>query len=179
VRQAVFSTTLEGKLEREWQGMLAPEFSADGQSIAYLTLNPADQTVLSVTTPARTRVWTPLPEGYAVDAAFSPSGRWLAALLVERNDYSGRLNGPRVFLLDTAEFQRTELAAANVLGGAAAWSPKGNALLVAGTEVVAEGYRLNLRLLSIPGGQVKQVVDGKIGGVSADFPLFTRLEWLP
>ena len=178
-RQAAWSTALDGKLEREWPGMLAPEFSAGGDSIAYTTLNPKDQTVLSLTTRARTRVWSPLPEGYAVDYAWSPSGRWLAALLVERNDYSGKPSGPRVFLLNTADYQSTELAAANVLGGRAAWSPKGNALLVAGTEVVAGGYRLNLRLLTIPGGQVKQVVDGKIGGVSTDFPLFTRLEWIP
>lgn len=178
-RQAVWSSGLDGRLEREWPGMQAPEFSAGGQSAAYTTLNPLDQTVLSITDRARTRVWTPLPPGYAVDYAWSPSGRWLAALLLERNDYSGKPAGPRVFLLNTEEYQASELASASMLGAQAAWSPQGSALLVAGTEVVAGGYRLVMRLLGIPGGQVKQVVDGKIGEVSVHYSLFSRLVWIP
>jgi hypothetical protein len=166
-------------------GVLRPAPSSDDHSLAYSFLNERDRTVLAVTTLDRTKIWSPLPDGYTLDYAWSNSGRWLAALLLERSDYSGRAGDLRGFLLNPLTLDKVELPAMGGLSARLAWSPDGKFILAAATEPLNlrntdfdKGYRLNLYLVNAGTGTSTQL-DGKIVPTSPEYLFVTNMSWLP
>ena len=141
--------------------------------------------MLAVTTLDRTKIWSPLPDGYALDYAWSNSGRWLAALLLERSDYSGRAGDLRGFLLNPLTLDKVELPAMGGLSARLAWSADGKFILAAATEPLNlrntdfdKGYRLNLYLINAGAGTSTQL-DGKISPSSQEYLFVTNMAWLP
>jgi hypothetical protein len=166
-------------------GVTDPAVSSDGDSLAYTFLNEKERSVLAVTTLERAKIWSPLPDGYAMDYAWSPSGRWLAALLLERSDYSGRPGALDPFLLNPADLTKVNLAPISGLSPRLAWSADGRYVLVAATHNfnvrntdMDKGYRLDLYLVNVGSGQVS-LLDGKISPASQEYLLATNLSWLP
>ena len=156
-----------------------------GYSLAYSFLNEKDRTVLAVTTLDRTRLWSPLPDGYTLDTTWSPSGRWLAALLLERSDYSGKAGPLRGFLLNPLTLDKVELPAMGGMSARLAWSADGAHLLVIATEPLNlrntdfdKGYRLNLYSISPATGQSTQL-DGKISPTGQEYLFATNIAWIP
>jgi len=164
---------------------MRPAVSSDGDSLAYTYLNEKDRTVLAVTTLERAKVWSPLPDGYAVDYAWSPSGRWLTALSLERSDYSGKPGVLKAFLLNPASLSKIELTPISGLNARLAWSADGKFLLVASTlnlnvlnSDMDKGYRLALYLVNA-GSQQVSLLDGKISPAGKDYVFATSLGWIP
>ena len=166
-------------------GVLRPAVSSDNDSLAYTYLNEKDRSVLAVTTLERAKVWSPLPDGYAVDYAWSPSGRWLTALSLERSDYSGKPGVLKAFLLNPASLSKIELTPISGLNARLAWSADGKFLLVASTlnlnvlnSDMDKGYRLALYLVNA-GSQQVSLLDGKISPAGKDYVFATSLGWIP
>ena len=166
-------------------GEISPVASKINGWLAYSFLNEKDRTVLAVTTLDRAKLWSPLPDGYTLDYTWSPSGRWLAALLLERSDYSGKAGVLRGFLLNPLTLDKVELPAMGGLSARLAWSADGAHLLVAATEPLNlrntdfdKGYRLNLYLINAATGQSTQL-DGKISPSGQEYLFATNIAWLP
>ncbi len=169
----------------ELPGVTRPAVSSDGDSLAYTFLNEKDRSVLAVTTLAREKIWSPLPDGYAMDYAWSPSGRWLAALLLERSDYSGRPGALDPFLLNPADLTKVPLAPITGLSPRLAWSADGKYVLLAATHNfnlrntdMDKGYRLDLYLVNVGSGKVS-LLDGTISPTSQEYLFATNLAWIP
>ncbi len=171
----------------ELPGVIRPALSSNGDSFAYTYLDETDRAALAVTTLDRTKIWSPLPveSGYAMDYAWSPSGRWLAALSLERSDYSGRPGALRGYLLNPQTLDKVELPAMSGLSPRLAWSADGKFLLVAATENLNvrnidmdKGYRLGLYLVNAGTGQ-SSLLDGKISPAGQDYLFVTNISWLP
>jgi len=168
-------------------GVIRPALSSDGSSFAYTYLDETERAALAVTTLDRTKIWSPLTteNGYAMDYAWSPSGRWLAALSLERSDYSGRPGVLHGYLLNPATLDKVELPAMSGLSPRLAWSADGKFLLVAATENLNvrnidmdKGYRLGLYLVNAGTGQ-SSLLDGKISPAGQDYIFVTNMQWLP
>ncbi len=166
-------------------GVLRPAVASDGDSLAYTYLNEVDRSVLAVTTLERARLWTPLPDGYAVDYAWSPSGRLLAALSLARSDYSGKPGALKAFLLNPSTLQQIELTPISGLNARLAWSPDGRFVLVASTlnlnvlnSDMDKGYRLALYLVNA-GSQQVSMLDGTISPAGKDYVFATSIGWIP
>ncbi len=169
----------------ELPGVTEPAVSSDGDSLAYTFLNEKERSVLAVTTLGREKIWSPLPDGYAMDYAWSPSGRWLAALLLERSDYSGRPGALDPFLLNPADLTKVNLAPISGLSPRLAWSADGRYVLVAATHNfnvrstdMDKGYRLDLFLVNVGSGQVS-LLDGKISPAVQNYLFATNVAFLP
>lgn len=173
----IWVTPLDGSASFSLEGMSRLWLAPDGKGLAYTYLTEKGKTALALTTFDRLSIWTPLPEGYVLDASWSPSGRWLAALWEDRSDYSGKATGMKVYLLSPAENRRDEFGVTINLNGQMRWSPDGRYLLVTGTEYNSEGYRLNLRLVPVNGGPIT-ILDGKISPSAPEFIYITHIEWL-
>ena len=155
-----------------------PLRSPDGVGLAYTYLTGSDQPTLALTASGKPQIWTPLPAGYLLDYSWSPSGRWLAALWQERSDYSGKITGQKLYLLNPAENRSDAIPVSINLDGKVRWSPDGRWLLVSGTETNADGYRLNLRLIPANGGNMT-ILDGKMGPSGVNFVFISSLYWIP
>lgn len=155
-----------------------PLRSPDGKGLAYTYLTGLDQPTLALTASGQPQIWTPLPPGYVLDYSWSPSGRWLAALWQERSDYSGKIMSQKLYLLNPAENRSNPISVSINLNGKVRWSPDGRWLLISGTEINADGYRLNLRLVPANGGNIT-VLDGKMGPSGANFVFISSLYWIP
>jgi Tol biopolymer transport system component len=131
-----------------------------------------------MTASGQPQVWTPLPAGYVIDYTWSPSGRWLAALWQERSDYSGKIVGQKLYLLNPTEARSDATPVSISLNGKVRWSPDGRWLLVSGVETNADGYRISLRLIPANGGSAT-VLDGKMGPPGANFVFISSLYWIP
>jgi len=167
------------------RGEIGPTLSSNSNSLAYSFLNERDRTVLAVTTLDRSKIWSPLPDGYALDYAWSNSGKWLAALLLERSDYSGKAGALRGFLLNPLTLDRVELPAMGGLSARLAWSADGRYILVAATEPLNlrntdfdKGYALNLYLVNAGTGTSTQL-DGKITPSGQEYLFATNMGWIP
>jgi hypothetical protein len=158
--------------------MANPLRSAAAQYLAYTYLSEKSKPVLAIANTAAGGIWTPLPEGYVIDAAWSPSGRWLAALWQERSDYSGKILAQKLYLLSPSDNQVSPIDVTINQNGRLSWSPDGRWLLVTGTEAVADGYHLDLRLIPTNGGGIT-VLDGKINPTGPNFIYVSNLAWLP
>jgi hypothetical protein len=160
--------------------IFSPLRSGDGAFLAYTYLSEKSKPVLAISADAAHGggIWTPLPEGYLLDKAWSPSGRWLAALWQERSDYSGKVTAQKLYLLSPSDNQLSSVLLTINQDGQASWSPDGRWILVTGVESVAEGYHLDLRLVPTNGGGVN-VLDGKISPSGLSFVYVTNLTWLP
>ena len=168
-------------------GVIRPALSSDGSSFAYTYLDETERAALAVTTLDRTKIWSPLTteNGYAMDYAWSPSGRWLAALSLERSDYSGRPGVLHGYLLSPATLDKVELPAMSGLSPRLAWSADGKFLLVAATENLNvrnidmdKGYRLGLYLVNAGTGQ-SSLLDGKINPAGQNYLFVMNLQWIP
>jgi len=184
-QSAVIEDPLVISVISEIPGVLRPAPSADDHSLAYSFLNEKDRTVLAVTTLDRSKIWSPLPDGYALDYGWSNNGRWLAALLLERSDYSGKAGDLRGFLLNPLTLDKVELPAMGGLSARLAWSADGKFILAAATEPLNlrntdfdKGYRLNLYLINAGAGTSTQL-DGKISPSSQEYLFVTNMAWLP
>ena len=167
------------------RGEIHPTVSANGNSLAYSFFNEKDRTVLAVTTLDRAKIWSPLPDGYTLDYQWSPSGRWLAALLLERSDYSGKAGALDGFLLNPLTLDKVDLPAMGGLSAKLAWSADAAHLLVVSTEPLNltntdfdKGYRLNLYAINPATGQSTQL-DGKISPTGQDYLFATNIAWIP
>lgn len=169
---------LDGGPSQPMTGVMRPNISPDLSGLAYSYLTEKDKTNLALTTLNRRKVWAPLPEGYVIDTSWSPSGRWLAALWMDRSDYSGKPGAQKVYLLSPSDNQKSEFDTAINYNGQLSWSPDGRWLLISGTETNAEGYRINLRLMPVNGGAVT-VLDGKINASAKNFIFIHSLYWIP
>lgn len=158
--------------------MFNPLRSPDGRGLAYTYLTGLNQTALAMTASGQPQIWTPLPAGYVIDYTWSPSGRWLAALWQERSDYSGKIVGQKLYLLNPAEARSDATPVSINLNGKVRWSPDGRWLLVSGVETNADGYRISLRLIPANGGNAT-VLDGKMGPSGANFVFISSLYWIP
>jgi hypothetical protein len=174
-----------GQILGGFEGEISPALSKINNWLAYSFLNEKDRTVLAVTTLDRAKIWSPLPDGYALDYAWSPSGRWLAALLLERSDYSGKAGVLRGFLLNPVTLDDVELPAMGGLNARLAWSADGAHLLVISTEPLNlrntdfdKGYRLNVYSISPATGQSTEL-DGKISPTGQDYLFATQIAWVP
>jgi hypothetical protein len=185
VESTVIDNPLINSVILEMPGVMRPGLSSDDTYLAYSFLNEKERTVLAVTTLDRTKIWSPLPDGYALDYAWSNSGRWLAALLLERSDYSGKAGALRGFLLNPLTLDKVELPAMGGLNALLAWSADGKFILAAATEPLNlrntdfdKGYRLNLYLINAGAGTSTQL-DGKISPSSQEYLFVTNMAWLP
>jgi hypothetical protein len=166
-------------------GEIRPALSSNGNYLAYSFFNEKDRTVLAVTTLDRTKIWSPLPDGYTLDYTWSPSGRWLAALLLERSDYSGKAGNLDGFLLNPLTLDKVDLPAMGGLSARLAWSADAAHLLVIATEPLNlrntdfdKGYRLNLYSINPATGQ-STGLDGKISPTGQEYLFATNIAWLP
>jgi hypothetical protein len=175
---AWYRSSTDGSAPLSLAQMSRPLRSPDGVSLAYTFLTGLDQTSLAITASGQPQIWTPLPAGYVLDYSWSPSGHWLAALWQERSDYSGKITGQKLYLLNPAENLNNAIPISINLDGKVRWSPDGRWLLVSGTETNADGYRLNLRLIPANGGNIT-VLDGKMGPSGANFVFISSLFWIP
>jgi hypothetical protein len=182
---SVWETLISSQTWQEMPGVMKPALSSINNYFAYSFLNEKDRTVLAVTTIDRAKIWSPLPDGYTLDYTWSPSGRWLAALLLERSDYSGKAGVLRGFLLNPLTLDKVELPAMGGLSARLAWSADGAHLLVIATEPLNlrntdfdKGYRLNLYLINPATGQSTQL-DGKISPAGQEYLFATNVAWLP
>ncbi len=173
-----YRSNIDGSAPFSLAQMSNPLRSPDGLSLAYTYLSEKSKPVLAITSGSQGQVWTPLPEGYVIDYAWSPSARWLAALWQERSDYSGKVTGQKLYLLSPADVRRDEQALTINQNGLVSWSPDGRWLLLTGTETNADGYRLNLRLVPVNGTGIT-VLDGKISPSGANFVYVSNLAWVP
>ena len=175
---ATWVSALDGSAAQPMGGALRPLVSPDGKGLAYLYLTEKGKTTLALTTLDRRQVWAPLPEGYVIDTSWSPSGGWLAALWMDRSDYSGKPGAQKVYLLSPSDNRQSEFDTAINLNGLLRWSPDGRWLLVSGTESNADGYRINLRLVPVSGGAIT-ILDGKINSAGKNFSYIHNMEWIP
>ena len=169
---------LDGSSALSMAGALQPDISPDLGGLAYRYLTEKGKTSLAITTLDRRKVWAPLPEGYVIDTSWSPTGRWLAALWMDRSDYSGKPGAQKIFMLSPFDNQQTEIDTPVNVNGQLRWSPDGRWLLVTGTETLSDGSRVNLRLVPVNGGPVT-VLDGKMIPASKNFIFIHTLYWLP
>jgi hypothetical protein len=185
----VWETVIDSGESHKLDGVIKPVMNVTNDSsaaaLAYSFLNERDRSVLALTTLERSKIWSPLPDGYALDYAWSNSGRWLAALLLERSDYSGKAGALRGFLLNPLTLDKVELPAMAGLSARLAWSADGRYLLVAATEPLNlrntdfdKGYRLNLYLVNAGAGTSSQL-DGKISPSGQEYLFATNIAWIP
>ena len=167
------------------QGEISPAVSKINNWLAYSFLNEKERTVLAVTTLDRAKIWSPLPDGYTLDYQWSPSGRWLAALLLERSDYSGKAGVLHGYLLNPLTLDNVELPAMDGLSARLAWSADAAHLLVIATQPLNvlntdydKGYRLNIYSI-VPGSGQSTELDGKISPTGAEYLFATNIAWIP
>ena len=177
-RIQVFRSPVEGTVGEEVTLLERPQFTADIAWMAYLTFYN-NQRYLAVGTLNRSAVFTPFLGGGTVsDYAWSPVENKLAALSVDRSDYSGAVAGIRLFLMQEPDFVAEEKTPIDGINGRLAWSDDGKVLLVTSTVQLESGYRIAFHLHDLVAPSM-ETLDEQINLTSPDFIYITNIYWLP
>ena len=176
--EAVFATTLDG-LTVPLEGVNHPAFSPDGISMIFRRSKTEDLSlpVLGKVDGSGERE-APLPGNHVLNYAWSPDGKRLSVLLLNRSDYSGRWGSINHYLFNPNDFGTLELPRASGLNARSFWSPDGQFLLVTSTDQTANGYRVNVRVVNTT---TRAVIDltQPLALSGADLLLVTGAAWIP
>lgn len=178
-RVQVFRSPVEGTVAEEVTLLERPQFTADIKWMAYLAIFN-NQRYLAVAPLDRSAVLTPFMGGGTVsDYAWSPVSNRLAALSVDRSDYSGKVAGIRVFVMEEPSFEVSEKSTIDGLNGRVVWSDDGNVLLVTSTaQLESGGFRISFHLHDLLAPRM-DTLDEKINLTSPDFIYITNIFWVP
>jgi len=178
-REGPWVASLNGTLNQPLTGLQTPILAPDGARLVSGSSSAEQQNtlVLSAADGSDQRAY-PLPGDLLVDYAWSPVDNGLAAILTNRDDYSGKVKGNRIFLIDSHTLNLIEYPPSSMLTPHLLWSPDGGTLLWLGTLEGDDGFQL---AGSLVGRTSKQVTDilGLLGRSSPDYVSVTGAVWLP
>lgn len=143
----------------------------------------ADSSILVLGAQAGEERDVQLPGTNVLDAAWSPDGKRVAVLTVNRSDYSGKWGRLNTILFTPANFDVQIMPTPQAVPGATAslnsrvlWSPDGQWLLISGTDALDVGYQINMQLIHIATRAVTDLTSAL--DLTAPVPLFiTRIDW--
>jgi hypothetical protein len=171
-------STLAG-LTRYLPGVIHPSLSPSAPSLAYSVPKNEDQSMLVLgSADSTTTREAPLPGDNVLDYSWSPDGKRLSVLLLNRSGYSGKWESINHFLFTPANYLTKALPKASGLNARSLWSPDGLDLLVTGTDTTPDGYRVNMRVLN-PQTNNSVNLTAPLDLSGPDPLLITNLSWLP
>lgn len=178
----VFVSTLEGittpLLQNAAADVRQPQFAAAG--LAFRRVKSEEQSLLVVAradgTGARE---APLPGDVLLDFRWSPDGKRISALLLNRSAYSGRWLSINHFIFTPADFGTRQLPKRSGLNPLTAWSGDGTGVALAVTQAAEDGggYGVQVTLVDLASGGESDL-SGALGLRFADFTWVDGLAWL-
>lgn len=171
-------TTLAGKTS-SLAKVSRPALSPQIPYFAYSQSKTEDQSILVIgkTDGSFTRE-APLPGSNLLDYAWSPDGKRMAVLMLNRSDYSGKWGSINAYLFVPADFGTQVLPKASGLNARAVWAPDGQSLMLSGTDAVEQGYAVNFKVVNLRSMAVQDLT-GPLGLTAPDLLLTTHIAWLP
>ncbi len=175
----VFRSPVDGTVADEVTLLERPLFTGDVAWMAYLTIYN-NQRYLAVAPPDRSNVFTPfMGGGIVIDYAWSPAENKLAALSLDRSDYSGKTSGNRLFLMSGPDWVPDEKTPIDGLNARITWGADGQSLLLTSTAQLEDGtYRISFHLHDLVNTRL-DALDEKIALTSPDFLYITNIYWVP
>jgi len=150
-RNGIRVAGIDGTLITDIPGAHHPAVSPSLFLLAYIQggVEPQNQlTILSLEEGSSAYTIT-LPGNHLLDFSWSPDGKSLAVLNLERSDYSGRWFDIRTILLQAPSWTRKELMPAFGLNARVLWSPDGKNLLLSGTIQSDTEYLVEMAVLDV------------------------------
>jgi len=179
-RNGIRVAGVDGALITDIPGAHHPAVSSSLSLLAFIQGGVEPQNQLSILSleEGSTAYTITLPGNHVLDFAWSPDGKSLAVLNLERSDYSGRWFDIRTILLQAPSWTRKELAKAFGLNARVLWSPDGKNLLFSGTIQNGSEYMVEMAVLDIV--RDKAAAHQVPGLMSGEEVILTGgLRWIP
>jgi dipeptidyl aminopeptidase/acylaminoacyl peptidase len=179
-RKGIRVAGTNGSVRVDIPGAHHPAISSTLSMLAYVQEGEATQNQLVIVSledgsPIRS---FELPGNHLLDFVWSPDGRSLAVLNLNRSDYSGRWFDIRTFVLQPTSWTRKELAPAFGLNARVIWSADGKNLLLSGTVQSDLEYAVEMAVVDIARNKAAtHQVPGLMSG--EEVVLTGGLKWLP
>ncbi len=190
----VWETDLNGfRSEELGVGINRPRLSPDGKFWSYRYTNEDGRFELAVEPISRAHTWKltmpgdPIPNfskprPHVMDMGWSPDGKRLAVLFLERSYYNGTLAFNRLYVLNPYNEQTFEPGM--LLWGQNArviWSPDGQVMWMSGTHFLKDvdgKYRIQIHLLDV--NTYNEIeLPGSLDMVSENYIFTTNVYWVP
>ncbi|HEY9089277.1 MAG TPA: hypothetical protein VIO36_13995, partial [Anaerolineaceae bacterium] len=161
-----------------------PVYAPDAKAYVYRRVTSPDASTLVYSPGDGSQRDVTLPGTNVLDAAWSPDGKRIAVLTVNRSDYSGKWGRLNILLFTPANFDVQVMPSPQGAPGATAslnarvwWSPDGQWLATTGADPVDAGFRISLQLIHIASRAAVHLSESL--GLEQPQPLFiTRAAWL-